>query len=100
MAASPGQRMSRLTQSGHRPGRNPALARRGVDRRVSVHVKDGAVHTPFDAKPTMSADPFPLMSASWRGKALPLLQPPALAPKAESWNVGDAKCPPPVAKDV
>src|SRR5262245_5193530 len=34
MAASPGQRMSRLTQSGHRPGRNPALARRGVDRRV------------------------------------------------------------------
>jgi hypothetical protein len=47
---------------------------------VCVHAEEVDVHTPFVAKPTMSAFPSPVMSASWRGKVLSLFQPPALAP--------------------
>src|SRR5262249_57649594 len=45
----------------------------------------------------MSALPSPVTSTTSRGKVSLLLQPPALVPKSESRNVGDAKCPPPVA---
>src|SRR5262249_44582507 len=74
---------------------------RGAKRDVTcVHAEEVEVHTPFAAKPTISAFPSPVRSASWRGKVLSLFQPPALAPKAGSWNIGDAKCPPVVARDT
>src|SRR5262245_36324168 len=73
--------------------RHCRVASKDLDRRVSVHVKDGAVHTPFAAKAMMSADPFPLMSASWRGKALSLFQPPALAAKGRELECRRCKVP-------
>ena len=43
----------------------PTIAAGSID--VCVHAEEVEVHTPFAAKPTMSAFPSPVTSASWRG---------------------------------